>query len=427
MQFFSPNTGDSTLLWHQGQAISRAGFSHAALQLAQRLPFASHCINLCNGRLSFMLGLVAAALRKQITLLPPNQTAASLAQLKQQHPQAQVIDDSCLVGLDWISTHHTEIHIDPVATVAVLYTSGSTGVPVAHAKTWGTLLRTGELDSRRFAGTQRLNLVATVPSQHMFGLQTTVLLPLLSQCAIHDSKPFFPADIRTALLAVPAPRALVITPTHLRTCLASGIEFPELQFILSATAQLPHELARNAEALWHTEVLEIYGSTEAGAMATRRTTAGESWQLIPDARLEQDAGTTYFHAGHLPAPLQLSDHVELISASEFRLLGRASDQIKIAGKRAALGDLTQALQSIAGVKDAIVFLPDAAERTAALVVAPDMRVPDILDALAQQVDAVFLPRPLLLVPELPRNDVGKLTRTALQHTLTRLMSAQAHE
>jgi acyl-coenzyme A synthetase/AMP-(fatty) acid ligase len=409
MHLFSAAPANSTLLWHNGAAICRAGFAQAALQLAARLPDAAHCINLCDGRLSFMLGLIAATLRRQTTLLPPNQTNTALL-LLQQHPRCHVLNDSCLAGLDWNGALRPDIHIDEVEALLVLYTSGSTGVSQPHAKTWGTLAHTGRLDAARFAGQQALNLVGTVPAQHMFGLQTLVLMPLMSSCAIHDSKPFFPADIRGALDEIPAPRALITSPLHLRACLAADVNFPALQFILSATAALPLQLAQEAEARWHTQVLEIYGSTEAGTIGTRRTTAGENWQLIPGARLLQHEGGIRLQAAHVSQTLMLSDHVELISSREFRLLGRAGDQIKIAGKRAALGDLTCALQSVTGVVDGVVFLPPDAVRTAALVVAPTMKAAQILDALAQLVDPVFLPRPLLMVPQLPRNEVGKITQ-----------------
>lgn len=425
MQLFKLQQASETLVWHQGQAISRAQFARAAHQLAARLPQASHVINMCSGRLSFLLAFAAAALRGQMTLLPPNQTHAALEQLKQAHPQHHVIEDDCLQGLalstsgnEISSMNEGEINIDVAADaiIATLFTSGSTGLPQPQIKTWRTLARTGELDAQRFVGTNAVNVVATVPSQHMFGLQTTVLLPLMSRCAIHDSRPFFPADIRDALNAIPAPRALIITPTHLRTCVTSKVALPELQFILSATAPMPLELAQQAEHLWRTQVLEIYGSTEAGTMATRRSTAGDAWQLMPEAQLESVSDGTLFRAAHLPEVLRLSDHIELLPANEFRLLGRATDQIKIAGKRISLSELTHALLRIDGVDDGIVFMPSNAERTAALVIT-SLSTAQVLDALTESIDPVFLPRPLLVVPKLPRNEVGKLTQAALQAAL----------
>lgn len=417
MQLLNSQYPESTLVWHRGQPVSRAGFIHAAQQLAARLPDATHAINLCNGRLSFLLGFAAAALRDQVTLLPPNQTVAALQRLQQTHPEYHVLDDSCIQDLDWRTASQATLHIDAERIVATLFTSGSTGVPQPQIKTWQVLARTGALDAQRFVGAAAINLVATVPSQHMFGLQTTVLIPLMSRCAIHDSRPFFPADIREALMAVPAPRALITTPVHLRACVAGGIELPQLEFILSATAPMPPELAQQAEACWRTQVLEIYGSTEAGAMATRRSTAGDAWRLTVGARIEQTVDGSIFHAEHLPAPLPLTDHVELLSAQEFRLLGRASEQIKIAGKRASLSELTHALLKIPGISDGVVFMPQDATRTAALVVS-DLQPAQILDALAECIDPVFLPRPLCRVRQLPRNAVGKLTQAALQTALT---------
>jgi acyl-coenzyme A synthetase/AMP-(fatty) acid ligase len=416
MQLLNQYDGTQTLVWHQGQAISRAAFAHAACQLAGQLPNVTHVINMCSGRLNFMLAFAAAALRGQMTLLPPNQTPAAMEQLRAAHPRHVVLHDADVLDLDLRATSSDALDVDEQMIIATLFTSGSTGVPQPQPKTWRTLALTGELDAARFAGGKALNIVATVPSQHMFGLQTTVLIPLMSRCAIHDSRPFFPADIRAALESVPAPRALISTPTHLRTCIAANIEFPELEFILSATAPMPLSVAEQAETLWRTEVLEIYGSTEAGAIATRRTTAGDIWQLVAGAELHPTTEGTLLRAAHLPEPLPLSDVVELLPDNQFRLLGRASDQLKIAGKRASLSELTHALLQINGVSDGVIFMPPDAGRTAGLVVS-NLQPAQILDALAERIDPVFLPRPLCMVKQLPRNATGKLTQADLNAAL----------
>jgi acyl-coenzyme A synthetase/AMP-(fatty) acid ligase len=417
MQLLATAPPRSPLIWHGGEAVSRAGFTHAAWQLAQRLPKATHCINLCASRLGFMLGLIAAALRGQITLLPPNQSAGALQHLQTQFPHSSVWNGEGLAELDWRTESSRPIELDTSATAALLYTSGSTGVPEAHAKLWRNLWRVGELDAARFAASLPLNLIATVPSQHMYGLQTTVLMPLLSACAVHDSQPFFPADVREALAAVAAPRALVTTPAHLRILVESKCQLPALNFILSATAPLSPVLAQQAESLWHAPVLEIYGSTEVGTIATRRTTAGDAWQLQSGVSMEFSGDDASVNAAHLSGPQPLSDRVEMLSPESFRLLGRASDQIKVAGKRATLSELTQSLLSVVGVSDGVVFMPEGASRTAALAVAPGLHAAQVLQALEPLMESVFLPRPLLLMAQLPRNAVGKLTHDALQLAL----------
>ncbi len=51
-------------------------------------------------------------------------------------------------------------------------------------------------------------------------------------------RPFYPADVAAAVGRVPQPRVLVTTPIHLRTLLASEVEFPPLDLVMSATAPL---------------------------------------------------------------------------------------------------------------------------------------------------------------------------------------------
>ena len=52
-------------------------------------------------------------------------------------------------------------------------------------------------------------------------------------------------------------------------------------------------------------------------------------------------------------------------------------------------------------------------RVVAFVVAPGLDAAALNEELRRRIDPVFLPRPLLLVERLPRNDTGKLPREAL--------------
>jgi acyl-coenzyme A synthetase/AMP-(fatty) acid ligase len=288
----------------------------------------------------------------------------------------------------------------------------------AERKTWG---------SRRAALNAALlgvdggaaSIVATVPPQHMYGLEMSVLLPLRSRAAIHAGQPFFPADVAVALGETPAPRMLVTTPFHLRALLHDAIALPALHAIVTATAPLDAALAAEAERRFDAPVTEVFGSTETCVIAHRRTMRDEPWQLYAGIELQPQPDGTLVHAPHFVAPTLLQDIVELLPPHRFRLCGRNGDLLEIAGKRASLADLTCQLLSVDGVRDGVVFQLDAdrrgLRRLAALVVAPDLNLTDaqILAQLRAAIDPIFLPRPLLRVDALPRNAAGKLPREAL--------------
>jgi acyl-coenzyme A synthetase/AMP-(fatty) acid ligase len=252
----------------------------------------------------------------------------------------------------------------------------------------------------------------------MYGMEMSVLLPLLGPVAVHGARPFFPGDVAHACADAAAPPLLVTTPVHLRALVESGIALPALAGIVSATAPLAAELARAAEARFGCEVRELFGSTETCVFARRRTAIDDAWTPLPGVRLQPRPDGTAVHAPHLPAPVVLADLVEVHEDGRFVLHGRNGDLLEIAGKRASLGDLTRKLQAVAGVEDAVMFQLDEADaagvrRIAALAVAPGLAPEAILQALRNSVDPVFLPRRLRCVPVLPRNETGKLPRQAL--------------
>ena len=415
------------LFLQRGGAVSRGQFAAAALQLAQRLPQGSHVLNLCENRHAFSLAFAAAALRGQAALLPPGSAGTAQQALALHYPGAvRLSEDPAYsdlpLDLAAAATLDRLPEIPAAQAVAVAFTSGSTGEPQPQVKTFHALWHVGAALSRRFFdGSGRCSIVATVPPQHMYGLEASILLPLAGGHSVWSGRPVFPDDVRAALAEVPAPRVLVTTPVHIRALLAAGVKLPPLHCIVSATAPLPQELADGAEQAYGAPVLEVYGCSEAGTVATRRSTGDGLWQPIDGIRLEQRDEVTVVHGVHLNQPVPLQDLLQPEGAG-FRLLGRSSDMLKVAGKRASLADLTQKLLSIPGVIDGVVFQPDSAkasvlQRPAALVVAPSLSENEILSALGRLVDPVFLPRPLRKIDGLPRNPVGKLPHSSLQRLL----------
>jgi acyl-coenzyme A synthetase/AMP-(fatty) acid ligase len=425
------------IAWRDGRAISPSAFLSHVRQTAERLPAGAYAINLCENRYHFLVGFAAALLRGQITLLPPNRAEQMIADIARTYPESY-----CLVERphqELAARQHTiEIHEPPGedsrlpeiaqdAIAAIAFTSGSTAKARPNPKRFSDLVLGAYLAQHRFGITRErvATIVATVPAQHMYGLETSIMLPLVSGVAFHSGRPFFPEDIRAALTSVAAPALLITTPIHLRACLESGVvAWPQLYSIISATAPLCTKLAQRAEQRFGCPVLEIYGCTEAGSIASRRTREEELWRLYDGLSLSKLDGGCYVSGPPLPEPVHLHDRLEIKTASHFKLLGRDSDIINLAGKRASLEDLNHRLRAIPGVYDGtFLVLPEettGVARLAALVVAPALRPSEILAALAKGVDPVFLPRPLFKVERLPRNPTGKLPRAELLGLLARL-------
>jgi acyl-coenzyme A synthetase/AMP-(fatty) acid ligase len=262
--------------------------------------------------------------------------------------------------------------------------------------------------------------VGVVPPQHMYGFETTVLMPLHAPVSSFAGATFYPEDICRALTVVPAPRVLVTTPRQIRALLASGLPLPEIEAVVSATAPLGHELAHAAENAWGTVVLEIFGATEAGSIASRRTIEGELWRLYGSVVLQPaDAENVVAKVMHLPSPVPLTDGIDLKGDGRVAFLGRKADIIKLAGKRASLAGLNALLADVEGVEDGTFFDPGDLDsnpraRLVAFVVAPERTPEEIVAALRERIEAPFLPRRIVKVPSLPRNELGKIPRTALE-------------
>lgn len=428
--------GDRPFAWREGKAVCVSAFLADVRAVAESLPAGGHAINLCEDRYAFITSFCAVAALGQTTLLPSSRARQAIDDALALHADAYVISDVALdpaprrlIVLPTLTGEREDRGEAPRApavtqTVAIGFTSGSTGMPKPNAKTWGSVAASSALNAAVLAESMRLepgqiaSIVATVPSQHMYGMEMSVLLPLFGPFAVHSAKPFFPSDIARALSEMPAPRLLVTTPVHLRNLLRDETELPPIAAIVSATAPLDAALAQQAEQRFGAPMIELFGSTETCVIAHRRTAVDSEWQLHPGIELRPQPDGTLVGAAHLGAGVHLQDVVELVGIDRFHLRGRNADLLDIAGKRASLADLTRRLLGLPGVVDGVVFQLEEADacgvrRIAALVVAPGRSSGELLCALRDQVDPVFLPRPLRCVETLPRNETGKLPRSAL--------------
>jgi len=403
------------------------------MRVAAALPQGQHVLNACGDRYRFTVAFAASLVANKVSLLPSTHTPEVIRQLTQFAPDVFCLTDDSRCQIDLPRVRFPEapgseavpwqkLEIEEERLAAYVFTSGSTGTPLPYKKTWGRLVNCVRLEAERLGllDGRSHTIVATVPPQHMYGFESTVLLALQSGNAFSAGRPFYPADVCSELASVPQPRMLVSTPVHLRTLLAADVHLPSADLVLSATAPLSQNLARETEQRFETRLLEIYGSTETGQIASRRTAQTVEWQLFSGVRLVSDAERTWAEGGHVEQPTPMCDVLEVTASDRFLLHGRLSDLVNIAGKRSSLSYLNHQLNAIPGVLDGAFFVRDEDEnsstgvtRVAALVVAPGLDAVAVTEQLRRRIDPVFLPRPLLFVESLPRNDTGKLPHDAL--------------
>src|SRR5690606_26999597 len=187
-------SADSILAWRDRRPTSAAAFLADVQQVRAMLPAASHLLNACTDRYRFMVGLAASVLSNKISLLPPTQTPEMIAQMQRFAPDAFCLTDSdqCSVALPQVrfprllSMADTVPgaplafdvpHIDARQILAYVFTSGSTGLPRPHVKTWGAVVQSVRAEAQRWGVDDERShaIIGTVPPQHMYGLESTVL------------------------------------------------------------------------------------------------------------------------------------------------------------------------------------------------------------------------------------------------------------
>ena len=184
---------EDVLAWADGAPVTAGRFLADARRLAASFPPGRHVLNASADRYRFAVGMAAALISDRISLLPPALTPEMVRQVRQFAPdvfcltdQAQAIDlpqiawGEAMAGVTQ-DTGAFDIPSIPAASIAaIVFTSGSTGLPVAHRKSWGGLVRSVRAEAQRLGllDGRRHSIVATVAPQHMYGFESTVLIAL---------------------------------------------------------------------------------------------------------------------------------------------------------------------------------------------------------------------------------------------------------
>lgn len=401
-----------------------AELREAAVRTRARLHETDAVCNLIQTRFDFAALLLAARDAGVRTLLPSSRASGAIAYATEGSTAPLVIER--LSDLPPPAPLPTKEKIQH-GTVTV-FTSGSTGTPFLHEKTWAHLTGGAGAAISLLSGAgltpESCLIVGTTPHQHMYGLEAALFAGLAGGYCVLDRPVFYPADLEAACADAAAHGftsiALITSPPHL-TYFADAIEAcPSVHGIISATAPLSVDLAQRIEERTGAHVFEIYGSTETGSFATRQPTKSPYWQPLSDAQLIESPEGWRAITPLAPAPVVLSDHVRVLRDGRFELEGRHEDMVRVAGKRQSLGTLNALLSTFRGCADAayVAARQEGSDLLYVFVVAGQGASQGLLARvrahMLRHVDPVFVPRRIFFVDQLPRNETGKIPKEAAQ-------------
>jgi acyl-coenzyme A synthetase/AMP-(fatty) acid ligase len=434
----APHWLDRAALIGPGSQWNWAGVHAEAHALAALLDPDETVFNLCESRLGFLVVWLAALQQGCAISLPPSGASADIGALVSSSARPCIVLDAKAARhgswpretrlLAWqpqLSSVSRQSHRIPQGADRPrisLYTSGSTGRPERNHKTLSQLVegatKLGARLKEVLDGDDALipSVVCSVPPQHMFGLELSVMLPLLHGMPVIEARPLLPADASAAISQCASGALWVTTPAHLRALVKAGESMRGCRAVITSTMPLDPDLAALAEELVAAPVIEIYGSTETGALATRRPSRTTRWEPLSGVSIASCDNLTVATGQHFPSSQFLSDRVAVDSSGGFQLLGRGSDLVKVAGKRSSLASLDLLLQRLPGLGDGVFYQPREPQDAARLVLiyeGPPIDKAAALAWLRQHVDSVFLPRSFIHVDALPRTANGKIARHVL--------------
>jgi acyl-CoA synthetase (AMP-forming)/AMP-acid ligase II len=218
-------------------------------------------------------------------------------------------------------------------------------------------------------------------------------------------------------------------------------QLPKLRLCISAGASLPRAVAKKFREKFNQTIHSFYGASECGGICYDRETTNEEegfvGQPIKGVDVEMldpsvPASQIQVHSaavadGYFPEP----DHEKLGDGSfvpddllarddlGFKIAGRISDVINVAGKKVNPAEVEAHLLRFTGVGQAVVFGRPAGaglrneEVAACVVTSPDVTESDLLRFCRTALSAWQVPKRIFVVDAIPTNERGKISRRDL--------------
>jgi long-chain acyl-CoA synthetase len=362
-----------------------------------------------------------AALRRRVVALPLESSIT---------PQQRESALRMCAGGDW----------DKQQTVLLKLTSGTTAAPRAiRFRSEQLVADCTQICDTMGIGGDDLNF-AVIPLSHSYGF-SNVLTPLLVR------------GVPTVLSRDRMPRAMLDDLATTGATVFHGMPvfyqafcemenppaLPKLRLCISAGAPLPLEVARKFREKFGQSIHSFYGSSECGGICYDRDAqleeagfVGAPMEGVKVELLEPNAATSRIRIlsdaagdGYFPEPDEdklsrgyfLPDDLLSRTDGGFRIVGRVSDVINVAGKKVNPAEVEAELLRFDGVRGAVVFGRESVlrnEEVAACVAASaEVREADLLGFCRQRLSGWQVPKRIFFVEEIPVNERGKVSRREL--------------
>ncbi len=318
-----------------------------------------------------------------------------------------------------------------------LKTSGSSGEAKIIVKTAEQLWLEAETVTQilPFSSEEDVYLTGTVSVQHFYGLTYRVMLPLYRGWVIGRLQHDFPEKLIVDSQR-PHKTVWISSPTLL---IHLGINHPKLDKfnligVVTSGGVLDESEAQNISQLLNAPLIEGYGSTETGVIATKQNS--KYWKVVPQAEIGvNDQGALWIKSNRVPHLEQTADAVEFYEQG-FILLGRIDRIVKLGDKRVSLARIELDLNKNQLVTDSYIGLHPNHQRPLAWVQLSQEGIDlfkskgrkAIIQLLRQHLltmhEKFALPRYWRFSTKLPRNSQSKISRADFEQVCLAIENEQ---
>jgi len=216
-------------------------------------------------------------------------------------------------------------------------------------------------------------------------------------------------------------------------------DLPALELCISAGAPLPLAVAKKFRAKFGRAIHSFYGSSECGGICYDRDARledagfiGASMSGVQLEILESEAPTSRIRVcsaaagdGYFPDADEeklgnghfIPDDLLTASESGFRIVGRVSDLINVAGKKVNPVEVEAALLACPGVSEAAVFGRGSVLRNEEVVACVVLESPVteaiLLESCRRRLRDWQVPKRIFFLERMPVNERGKISRRTL--------------